>query len=140
MGHRHGIQASAQFSGQSLDITQNVVQGHTAANRSGGVLPLIALRVQRDLMDATVARGHAGLKLSHAQVLPLIGPDGGRIHEMARIQRVSRQAISAVSRELEAYRSRMSPEQLALSRRRGIAERLRRRLGLPRLSGSSDEG
>ncbi len=74
---------------------------NATASRSIGVLPLIAVRLQRSLMEATSARGHAGLKMSHGQVLPLIGPDGARIHEIARIQRVSRQAISATSADLE---------------------------------------
>jgi DNA-binding MarR family transcriptional regulator len=72
------------------------------ATQSVGVLPLIAVRVQRELMRATIARGHPGLKMSHGQVLTLIGAGGGHIHEIARIQRVSRQAISATSLELEA--------------------------------------
>ena len=72
------------------------------AARSVAVLPPIAVRIQRELMEATLARGHAGLKMSYGQVLPLIGPDGGRIHEIARLQRVSRQAISATTLELEA--------------------------------------
>jgi len=72
------------------------------AGRSVGVLPPIAVRIQRELMEATLARGHAGLKMSYGQVLPLIGPEGGRIHEIARLQRVSRQAISATTLELEA--------------------------------------
>jgi DNA-binding MarR family transcriptional regulator len=72
------------------------------ASRSAGVLPLISVRIQRELMQATLARGHAGLKMSHGQVLPLIGPEGGRVHEIARLQRVSRQAISATTRDLEA--------------------------------------
>ena len=53
-------------------------------------------------MDRTRARGHAGLKLSHGQVLGLIGPAGGRMQLMARIQQVSKQAIGAVARDLEA--------------------------------------
>lgn len=72
------------------------------ASRSVGVLPLIGLRIQRELMEATITRGHAGLKMSHGQVLPLIGPEGGRVHAIARLQRVSRQAISATTRDLEA--------------------------------------
>jgi DNA-binding MarR family transcriptional regulator len=71
------------------------------ASHSVAVLPLVALRIERELMAATAARGHAGLQMSFAQVLPLIGSDGGRIHEIARVQRVSRQAISAISQELE---------------------------------------
>lgn len=69
--------------------------------RGLGGLPLVSLRIQRDLMDATAAAGHRGLKMSHAQVLPLIGPEGARVRELARIQRVSRQAISATARDLE---------------------------------------
>lgn len=88
---------------RGLDIPSHVDPALTArASRSIGVLPLISVRIQRDLMEATLARGHAGLKMSHGQVLPLIGPEGGRIHEIARIQRVSRQAVSATSQELEA--------------------------------------
>jgi DNA-binding MarR family transcriptional regulator len=52
-------------------------------------------------MAATLARGHAGLKMSHGQVLPLIGPDGGRVHEIARIHQVTRQAIHVTARDLE---------------------------------------
>jgi len=72
--------------------------------QSAGLLPLIVQRIQRALMEATIARGHAGLKMSHGQVLSLIGPHGGHIHEIARLQRVSRQAISAISRDLEALK------------------------------------
>ena len=72
------------------------------ARRTIGVLPLVAVRIQQDLMAATVACGHRGLKMSHAQVLPWIGPDGARAHTLARLQGVSRQAISATARDLEA--------------------------------------
>ncbi len=71
------------------------------AGGSVGTLPLLAERIQRDLMEATAARGHPGLKMSHGQVLPLIGPRGGRVGQIARIQRVSRQAISATARDLQ---------------------------------------
>jgi DNA-binding MarR family transcriptional regulator len=73
-----------------------------AASRSIGVLPLIAVRIQQDLKEAITARGHRGLKISHGPVLALIGLEGARIHEIARIQRVTRQAISAISQDLEA--------------------------------------
>jgi DNA-binding MarR family transcriptional regulator len=72
------------------------------ASHSVGVVPPIALYLERELMRATSARGHAGLKMAFGQVLPLIGPEGGRVHEMARVQRVSRQAIHAICQELEA--------------------------------------
>ncbi len=72
-----------------------------AVGRSIGVLPLVSVRIEKTLMRATIERGHPGLKMSHGQVLPLIGPDGARVAQLARIQRVSRQAISATARDLE---------------------------------------
>ncbi|MEN8160007.1 MAG: MarR family transcriptional regulator [Myxococcota bacterium] len=67
---------------------------------SVGVVPPIALYIEREAFQATCARGHPALKMAFAPVLGLIGPAGGRIHEMARVQRVSRQAISAIAHEL----------------------------------------
>lgn len=71
------------------------------SRRTLAVLTLLSERIQHDLMQGTIARGHPGLKMSYGQVIPLIGPDGARIRDIARIQRVSRQAISAITRELE---------------------------------------
>jgi DNA-binding MarR family transcriptional regulator len=68
----------------------------------GALLPRLSRYLMQSLMDRTRARGHAGLKLSHGQVLSLIGPTGGRMQQMARIQQVSKQAIGAVARDLEA--------------------------------------
>lgn len=65
-----------------------------------GGLPLLSVHVQRALMERTAARGHAGLKMSHAQILPLIGPEGARLAGLARLQGVSRQAIGATARDL----------------------------------------
>lgn len=95
------------------------------AGRSVGLLPPIAVRVQRELMEATIARGHPGLKMSYGQVLPLIGPEGGRIHQIARLQGVSRQAISATTLEIEAkgyLRREPDPRD-----RRGVVLQLTRR-------------
>lgn len=77
---------------------------NTAADRgrdSIGVLPLIASEIERRLMHATSERGHAGLKLSHSSILTLIGPAGVRLHQLAELHRVSRQAISATAQDLE---------------------------------------
>lgn len=71
-------------------------------NASIGALPLLSVDAQCTLMDDTASRGHPGLKMSHAQVLPLIGPEGARIAALARVQGISRQAVSATARELEA--------------------------------------
>ena len=98
---------------------------NATASRSVGVLPLIVVRMQRSLMEATHERGHTRLKVSHGQVLPLIGPDGTRIHEIARIRRVSRQSVSATSADLaELGYLRREPDQ---SDRRGVVLHLTER-------------
>ncbi len=104
---------------RGLGIPIHADAGLTArAGRSAGVLPLLAVRIQEQLMRAALARGHAGLKMSHGEVLPHIGPDGARVHEIARLQGVSRQAIHATARDLESLgylRRRVDPRD-----RRGI--------------------
>ena len=52
--------------------------------RSSGVLPVIANHIEQQLLETAIARGHAGLKMSHGAVLQHIGPEGARIHEIAR--------------------------------------------------------
>ncbi len=92
------------------------------ARESIGVLPLVAVRIQRELLQATAARGHAGLKTSHGELLPLIGPDGERSHVVARIQGVSRQAVHVTARDLESLGYlRREPDP---SDRRGVVLRL----------------
>lgn len=108
---------------RGLDLPMNTDPALAAgASQSVGVLPLIGVRIQRELMQATSGRGHSGLKMSHGQVLPLIGEDGGRIFEIARIQGVSRQAISTISQDLEGLgylRRESDPKD-----RRGVVLRL----------------
>ncbi|MGI9292442.1 MAG: MarR family winged helix-turn-helix transcriptional regulator [Pseudomonadales bacterium] len=67
----------------------------------GGMLPRISDYMANRLMQLTIEKGHADLKMSFGQVLTLIGLSGGRIQQMARIQSVSKQAISAIATELE---------------------------------------
>jgi DNA-binding MarR family transcriptional regulator len=74
----------------------------TTTARDFGALPLVALRAEADLMEATIARGHAAIRMSLLEVLALIGSHGARVNEMARVQGVSRQAISVTVQELEA--------------------------------------
>jgi DNA-binding MarR family transcriptional regulator len=66
----------------------------------GALLPSLSDYVMRRLMKLTQAKGHPGLKLSFGQVLTLIGPNGGRIQQIAAVQDVSKQAISAIATEL----------------------------------------
>lgn len=65
-------------------------------------LPVVADYVLQRLMAMTKKKGHPGLKLHFGQVLTLIGASGGKIQHMAAIQDVSKQAISATAKELEA--------------------------------------
>ena len=66
-----------------------------------GLLPRVTDYVMHRLMHLTINKGHPGLKMSHGQVLTLIGLSGGSIQQMARIQEVSKQAISAIVNDLE---------------------------------------
>ena len=66
-----------------------------------GLLPRFSDFLKHRLMALTAAKGHPDLKLSFAQVLSAIGPQGGRIQQMAELQGVTKQAISAIAVELE---------------------------------------
>jgi DNA-binding MarR family transcriptional regulator len=78
------------------------VARQNGADVVGALLGRLSDYVQQRLMELTGARGHPRLKMSFAQVLGLIGPGGGRIQQIARIQQVSKQAVGAVVGELEA--------------------------------------
>ena len=67
----------------------------------GALLPRLSDYIMLRLMELNRAKGHPRLKLSFAQVLTLIGPQGGRIQQMAATHDVSKQAISAIATELE---------------------------------------
>lgn len=69
--------------------------------RFTSLLPRLSDYLSRRLMDLTEARGHPGLKLSYAQVLTLIGKDGGRMQVMASAHKVSKQAINVIASELQ---------------------------------------
>ncbi|MEP1595324.1 MAG: MarR family transcriptional regulator, partial [Halieaceae bacterium] len=66
-----------------------------------GLLPRLAGYIEYRLMTLTAEKGHPGLRLSFGQVLTLLGPQGGSIQRIANIQDVSKQAISAIARELQ---------------------------------------
>ena len=70
--------------------------------RFTSLLPRLSDYMSRRLMALTEARGHRGLKLSYAQVLTLIGKDGGRMQVMAGAHKVSKQAINVIASELQA--------------------------------------
>ena len=66
-----------------------------------GLLPRFGSYISQRLMELVKERGHPKLKLSFGHVLTFIGPEGGRIFQIAALQNVSKQAISAISQELE---------------------------------------
>lgn len=87
--------------GLELPVPTANADSQMAPTHAARGLPLVAEEIQRRLRDRMIAKGHSGLKMSHGQVLPLIGLEGGRIGEIARVQEVSKQAISAIARDLE---------------------------------------
>ena len=56
---------------------------------------------EQQLMDAASARGHRSLKRSFGMVLLFLGESGTRIIDIARIQGVSKQAISQIAQGIE---------------------------------------
>lgn len=86
----------------ALDVHPRIDAARTELDRPAlGGLPQLALEIQRRLIEATSALGHRGLKLSQAQILPRIGPEGMRVRDLSLCHGVSRQAVSATCRELE---------------------------------------
>lgn len=67
----------------------------------GGLLPRMGDYILKRLMTLTIDKGHPGLKLSFGQVIPHISSSGGRIQKIAALHDVSKQAISAIAKELE---------------------------------------
>lgn len=56
---------------------------------------------EQQLMEAASARGHRSLKRSFGMVLLFLGESGARIIDIARIQGVSKQAISQIAQAIE---------------------------------------
>lgn len=106
-----GKKTLAKFTGQLAELYQALGLEASSGARSthrtrggttlGWLLPRISDKLRQELMELTRSRGHPGLKMSYGQILTLMTPDGGRIQEMARINEVSKQAISAIALELE---------------------------------------
>ncbi len=80
--------------------TKNDLAYLAKATRTVGALPLIMLKAQQDLMQSTAAHGHAGLKMSHGQILSFVGAAGVRISDLARVHAVGRQTIGATAGDL----------------------------------------
>lgn len=64
----------------------------------------LAGQAMQSLHDSMRSAGHRRITGGQNLVLVHIGPDGARSSDLARVQRVSRQAVSAVLHDLEALR------------------------------------
>lgn len=67
----------------------------------GTLLPRCSDYVMQRLMHLTIAKGHPGLKMSHGTVLTLIGSKNAHIRDIAKIQAITKQAVSAIVKDLE---------------------------------------
>ena len=99
---RFNAASSALFFGLGLQDQTDAGLGE-AARRSIGVLPIVADRVEEELLERTRAKGHEGLQLSHTRLIALIGDGEMSVSDMARIQGVSRQATGATVHSLETH-------------------------------------
>jgi len=91
----------ALHSGLSLRGLRTATDSIDNSMMLGALLPRSSDYIMQRLMQLTRARGHPGLKMSFQQVLIMLGPQGGSIRDMASVQGVSKQAISAIVVELE---------------------------------------
>lgn len=66
----------------------------------GALLSRLSDYINARLMAETTTFGHKGLKLSFAHILSQIGPAGTRMQDIARIRKISKQAVSAIAQEL----------------------------------------
>ncbi len=98
---RFNAASSSLFFGLGLQEQTDAGLGE-AARQSIGVLPIVADRVEEELLERIRARGHEGLQLSHARLVALIGDAEMSVSEVARLQGVSRQATGATVSSLES--------------------------------------
>ncbi len=97
---RFNAASSALFFGLGLQDQTDAGLGE-AARRSIGVLPIVADRVEEELLERIRAKGHEELQLSHTRLIALIGDGEMSVSDMARLQGVSRQATGATVHRLE---------------------------------------
>ncbi|WP_159931191.1 MarR family winged helix-turn-helix transcriptional regulator [Oceanicoccus sp. KOV_DT_Chl] len=86
----------------SLGIDQQRISGrqHNTPAILATLLPGLSNHIMQRLMQLTIEQGHPQLKLSHGQVFTLISNGGRRIQDIAAINNVSKQSISAIAAEL----------------------------------------
>jgi len=75
---------------------------HRAGSRSIGVVILLSLDAKAEVLRSVTERGHGALRASLNELIASIGSGPARVSDLARTQRVSRQAVSVAVHELEA--------------------------------------
>jgi DNA-binding MarR family transcriptional regulator len=85
----------------ALVVAQEPQPDHDPAVTLPLCLAGLATYCERTLMELDRARGYKDLKMSYAQVLTYTSPHGTLINDLARINNVSKQAISQVVKQVE---------------------------------------
>jgi DNA-binding MarR family transcriptional regulator len=105
-----GAAALADFKSSCTQLFNALVAPRADAaprHNPAAALPLclagLATFCERTLMDLDKASGYRGLKMSFAQVLTYSSPHGTLINDLARINNVSKQAISQVVKQVEQF-------------------------------------
>lgn len=99
-----GDKAFAALRGHCAKLCEALVHAHEPDARGHDLaLDLAGLATYCDtqLMELDKLKGHSRLKMSFSQVISHISPHGSLINDLARINGVSKQAISQVVKEVE---------------------------------------
>ncbi|HEY9036228.1 MAG TPA: MarR family transcriptional regulator [Pseudomonadales bacterium] len=92
------------FKGLQLDYPAVEAQPGMHEHISGALsmhLNGITNLLEQQLMEAATAKGHRSLKRSFGMVMLFLGESGTRVIDIARIQGVSKQAISQIAQSIE---------------------------------------
>lgn len=84
----------------ALDLFPSSPPRHSTSSPLASLLPPISNYCTNALMELTKLKGHPHLKPNFGQVFAGIGPEGGRIHSIARAQKVSKQSIGVIVNRL----------------------------------------
>lgn len=99
-----GAKALATLQNSGAKLCEKLVHTDTAGEAGHNLaLDLAGLATYCDtqLMELDKLKGHSRLKMSFSQVISHISPHGSLINDLARINGVSKQAISQVVKEVE---------------------------------------
>lgn len=101
-----GAAALAEFRDSCARLYQALLDDDETADRQSPhylllCLSGLAVYCEQQLMELDKNKGHSRLKMSFSQVISHISPHGSLINDLARINGVSKQAISQVVKEVE---------------------------------------